>query len=629
MKKVLAALSTMLVIVLAACAPAAGKIVENGAPVPVAMAASSPSNAGAQSTMPLEYYSPLANAQYVSKNDSIILRYGPMLSLGELGRVKISILGVQSGAHPGNLALADDKRTVIFRPDQPFSPGEQVQVQVNSLRLDSGAVYQSLSYTFTVGTNQQAGAVASTAVPTSVPQSAFPNALTLPQDIPHFTISVNSPVTAAEGDIFVAPFFWAASTVGSYLLILDNNGQVVYYQSVANLLSAFDFKVLPSGYLTYYDLKDSVHVILDSNYQEIGTYSAQNGYTADLHDFIMTPDGYVFLMAYDTETVDMSKLVAGGNPKAAVTGLIVQELDPDQNVVFEWRSWDHFTFGDSTADLTKQQIDLVHGNGLALTSDGNLLVSSRNLNEITEVNVQTGDIIWRLGGKNSTFTFANDGGFAYQHNIGVLANGDITLFDNHGTDQAPTASRAVEYQLNLANKTATLVWEYTHNPPVFTDFMGDVQRLSDGNTLIGWGNAGQTGQQFAFGSITEVTPDNQVVFELTFDEPYVSYRAFRAPWASIPHTTPALDYTQDVGEITLAYSWNGATAVAAWDVYGGTSPQSMAVVDREVKTGFETQTNLAHLSPSICYFQVAALDGNGYELARSAIISIDTTQCPP
>ncbi len=47
-------------------------------------------------------------------------------------------------------------------------------------------------------------------------------------------------------------------------------------------------------------------------------------------------------MSYDPQMVDMSKIVPGGNPNATVTGLIVQEIDENKNVVFQWRSWDHF-----------------------------------------------------------------------------------------------------------------------------------------------------------------------------------------------------------------------------------------------------------------------------------------------
>ena len=35
----------------------------------------------------------------------------------------------------------------------------------------------------------------------------------------------------------------------------------------------------------------------------------------------------------------------------------------------------------------------------------------------------------------------------------------------------------------------SLVWEYRHNPPLFTPFVGTVQRLRDGSTLVGFAAA--------------------------------------------------------------------------------------------------------------------------------------------
>jgi len=379
--------------------------------------------------------------------------------------------------------------------------------------------------------------------------------------------------------------------------------------------------------MVYYDQKDSIHVIMDDHYKVVGTYSAQNGYTSDLHDFLMTPDGYVFLMIADEQTVDMSKEVRGGKKNADVTGLVIQQLDPHNNVIFQWRSWDHFAYSESTSSLTSDQIDLIHGNGLALTGDGNLLLSCRNLSSITKIDLQTGAIMWRFGGVKSDFKLVNDGGFHYQHDIAVLSNGDLTMFDNHGTDQSPATSRALQYQLDEVNQTATLVWSYIHNPPVFTDFMGNVQHMANGNTFIGWGSA-VVRNGYVFSSMTEVTPDNQVVFELAFDQPYVSYRAFRSPWLGMPDSAPDLAYTSHEGEFTLGYSWNGATEVDSWSLYGGISSQAMALIGQRAKVGFETQYNLSGLPPNECYFQVAAVDKNGKELARSEVLSTDLNICP-
>jgi len=86
---------------------------------------------------------------------------------------------------------------------------------------------------------------------------------------------------SGEGDIFVAPFYSAKSTVGSYLLILNGQGQIVYYQSVADDLAGFDFKEQPNGLLSYIDQKDSTIYLLNSHYQVVDSYRAGDGYVAE------------------------------------------------------------------------------------------------------------------------------------------------------------------------------------------------------------------------------------------------------------------------------------------------------------------------------------------------------------
>ena len=107
--------------------------------------------------LPLEYFSPLANAQYVSMGDTIILRYGPELTEEDIKGLNVSVSGIRSGLHGGKLILAGDSRTVIFKPDLPFSAGEQVMVEVNSLKMSSGVTYQALDYSLGSRPALQAG----------------------------------------------------------------------------------------------------------------------------------------------------------------------------------------------------------------------------------------------------------------------------------------------------------------------------------------------------------------------------------------------------------------------------------------------------------------------------------------
>ena len=584
-----------------------------------------------------QYYSPLKNAEYVSTGATIVVRYGPVLSAQNVAGVEFTVQGSKSGSHAGQVVLAEDHKTVIFKPTALFTPGEQVRVNINGLSLDGQTSYSPLSYTFTVAINQQPGDPGSSAGQSlpGDPRGAFSNFLTLPQNIPHYTVLQTSPDNG-EGDIFVAPFYWTKGTVGSYLLILNIQGQIVYYRSMADEEAGFDFKEQPNGLLSYFDQKDSTFFLMNSHYQVVDSYRAGDGYVADEHDFQILPDGNVLLMAYDAETVDMSKLILDPpdmgdilpdlKVNATVTGVVIQEIDPSKNVIFEWRSWDHFSFSDSTSSLADQNIDLVHANSLALTNDGNLLLSSRDQNEITKIDLQTGDIIWRLGGKENMFQFINSQPFAYQHDVRQLPNGDITVFDNHGTQQNPAPSNTLEYQIDEAKKTVTQVWSFTHIPPIFAQFMGDMQRLPDGNTFIDWGAPSQA-KGYAYVSMTEVAPDGSVLFDFTFDQPYASYRAYRFPWQGFPDDRPVLAFKFNEGGITLGYSWNGATEVAAYRIYGGNSPQSLALIEEQAKTDFETQSYLSNPPKDECYFQVAAVDKNGDEMARSKIISTNPS-CP-
>jgi hypothetical protein len=128
--------------------------------------------------------------------------------------------------------------------------------------------------------------------------------------------------------------------------------------------------------------------------------------------------------------------------------------------------------------------DLDHPNSIDFDSDGNYVVSFRNLGEIVKIDSRTGAVLWRLGGRQSDFVFVNDpeAGFSAQHSARMVGPGRLLLYDN-GWRHAPSETRAVEYALDLQAKTATLAWQYRSG--IFTPFMGSVQRLASGDTLLG------------------------------------------------------------------------------------------------------------------------------------------------
>jgi hypothetical protein len=267
---------------------------------------------------------------------------------------------------------------------------------------------------------------------------------------------------------------------------------------------------------------------MDSSYNIIDSLNMKNGYVADLHELVILENGHSLMMCYDNQPVSMDTVVPGGNPNAIVTGLVIQELDENKDVVFQWRSWDHFQITDATfdIDLTDSLVDYVHGNAIEMDYDGNLLISCRHMDEITKINRQAGNIIWRFGGEhceNNQFTLINDPtGFSHQHDIRRLPNGNLTLFDN-GNLHDPPFSRAVEYQLDEVNKFAFLITDYRNDPESYSPAMGNSQRLGNHNTLIGWGWAINP-------AITEVKANGSLTLSFSIPDTMLNYRAFKFPW---------------------------------------------------------------------------------------------------
>jgi hypothetical protein len=431
--------------------------------------------------------------------------------------------------------------------------------------------------------------------------------VTVPADFPGITVTVPAH-DVGEGYVLASNFVPGPPPyLGSYLLMLDNQGEPVYYQKLSGAGFVTDFRKLENGLLAYWD--QYVYHLLDNTYTEVYSVTASSGYFIDLHDLRLLPNGNYLYMIYDSKTVDMSQIVAGGYPTATVTGLIIQEQDPNKNVVFQWSSWDHFLITDTNQGLNVPLIDYVHGNALELDEDGNLLLSSRNLDEITKIDHQTGDIIWRLGGKRNQFTFAaapgitDDPHFYYQHDIRRLPNGHITLFDNHNL-HSPEVSRALEFVLDEVNKTATLVWEYRNTPDVFSGFMGNVQRLFNGNTMIGWGG-------YSTPALTELKPDGTKALEMSLSGGNVSYRALRFPWQGYPTWAPVLVIQQGSNSIRLTFSWNGATEIARYQIYAGNTAVPTTLIGEQLKSGFETSVNLVGIQTNYCFYRVMPIDKQG------------------
>ena len=481
-----------------------------------------------------KYVDPVPNAKFVKKETSIIIK--PEESIDKRSLLfpgAVNITGSLSGECGFSLVKSDDDAVIILKPLRHFRLGETITVKFNStIKNLNGKSIQKFSYTFEIqsreGEQMPLLGLVNELSTDEIKKLSNEHSNMNSSFFPMITVTLSD--NPSSGSIFLSNITLNSSISNTpYLLILNNNAQPVFSRQM--IYRVYDFNKQPNGNLTYYDQNRLKYFELSPSYSIIDSFYCGNGYSTDLHELRVLNNHHAFLLSYDRQIIDMRPIVPGGDSAALVTGLIIQEIDANKNVVFQWRSWDHFLITDAEhEDLTAHLIDYVHGNALEIENDGTILLSSRHLEEITKINRTTGEIVWRLGGKNNMFNFTNDPiRFSYQHGIRRLANGNIILYDN-GNYHIPNFSRAVEYSLNETTHTATLVWEYRNTPVIYGFAMGFAQRLDNGNTLISWGAASPT--------LTEVRPNGSKALQMTFSPGIFTYRAFKYDWNPVGLSEP-------------------------------------------------------------------------------------------
>ncbi len=347
---------------------------------------------------------------------------------------------------------------------------------------------------------------------------------------------------ATSGFIFTAPY--VLSPPYSYdhpQMILDKYGNTVYYRVFMNggiAATTADFKLQPNGLMSFYSPVLGRFYLMDSTFTVVDSVVAINGFDTDTHELQILPDGHYLILGRETRTMDLRGYHwfgpnhnLPGSATAQVTGVVVQELDQNKNLVFEWKGHDEFSFGDvdSVWLSSPSNVDWTHSNALERDYDGNILLSSRHLNEITKINRLNGNIIWRLGGKNNDFTFVNDTvGFTGQHDIRRHADGHISLWDN-GQFTDPPVGRALEYVLDETDMTAQVVFGYIQDSGMFSYAMGNHQRLTGNDHFLTYGFINPP-----YPMMVHIHNDSTKVMEIFGPPGYGCYRSFH--YDSLPFT---------------------------------------------------------------------------------------------
>jgi hypothetical protein len=310
----------------------------------------------------------------------------------------------------------------------------------------------------------------------------------------------------------------------SELIILNSSGHIDFDRrfSANYVANVTDFKPLEKDVYSYLVSLDQTNgckmkaQFLSSDGSELlQSVTKKLGEDLDCHDVILSPKGnYIFMFTRKS-------------PADEYVQPEISEYTKSGDLVFTWRLMDHFKI---PSDRTFEDSDPAHMSSISFTEDGYMLVSLRGLSEILKVNYSTGAVIDTISAKSWIFKNDTLGGFRGQHDVQALSGDRIILFDNGVVrTKSDRPSRAVEYKLDYKAKTATLIWEFRADFQNYQrEACGSVQRLDNGNTLIGWGLAGNLamGASNRYPIFTEVTTSGEKVRELVSPQNLVGYRVY-------------------------------------------------------------------------------------------------------
>ncbi len=443
------------------------------------------------------------------------------------------------------------------------------------------------------------------------------------------TVTPRDPSQLGPGYIMLGMFYDVSypPMVGqSGPLILDNHLQPVWFNPlpkdvVAGNLSEQNYNGKPvlswwQGVVDFTGATESGEdVFVDQHYRPIATLKSQNGWVLTLHEMVIHGND-AWVSANRNVPTNLSHY--GGAYNGAVIDSAVLEYDlRTGKLIRTWDALKHIPLSAVQVAIPPNSFpwDAYHVNSIAVPGDGTFLVSMRNTWGVYKVDINSGRILWTLGGRQSNFRFGPGAQFEWQHDARVYPGTSLmTVFDDHccqitgGEDThvpASGPSRGLVLRLNQSTHTATLVDQYLRGQGFDALYMGSIEPLSDGNEFVGWGSTPY---------FSEYTASGKLLLDAKLPGSDLSYRARRAAWVGLPTYPPVGAARQKAGGTTVYASWNGDTRGTSWRLLAGSGNGALGVVTTRPKTGFETAIPVGQ---GYSRFKVQALDASGRVIGSS------------
>lgn len=288
--------------------------------------------------------------------------------------------------------------------------------------------------------------------------------------------------------------------VPGYMFLIDGEGKLVSYQrnDYNFKVSKWTHKETLLGILS----NDTLHFTNGKKiieYDKFGNVlfeaeTDKNGIEKSFHHEIdLDEKGNIFTLVYDTREVDLTSV--GGKKKDTVKGDGILVLNHKGEKVWEWSVFDVMSPLEDKRIL-KTKNDWLHANSLFKDKQGNYIISFRNISQIWKINVQTGALIWKLGGLDSDFEMPENAIFSGQHNVRFNEKGELVLLDNGNLRFKPghkqisgklkildvnrvTQSRLLTLSLDTINKKVNISKVVNFPQKYFTHSQGSAEYIND------------------------------------------------------------------------------------------------------------------------------------------------------
>jgi hypothetical protein len=359
----------------------------------------------------------------------------------------------------------------------------------------------------------------------------------LPPNFPEYSFSGSTPESGFR--------LFMVQMRNQYAALFDRHGAPVWWYRFDG--EPNDAQLMPDGTIAFTPV-----VNLASNHFEIRTLTgrlirklaAVGTNNTDSHDLQLLPNGNYLLGTHRfIPGIDTARF--GGGKRTTLSTAEVQELAPDGSLVWSWRAWPRIALSETGRWWNRVlrdglPYDVHHWNS-AERRGNTILLSFRHLDAVYAVNRKTGRIIWKLGGERTRHSLEvlddprSEYPFGGQHDARFVDGNRITIFDNASLLDNPQP-RAVEYRIDPARGTATLLDEVTDPEVPRSIGFGSARRTPGGDWLIGWGPFGTEGL------VGNYSTDGQVESRLTTPGG-VTYRAnpVTGPGPSIARIRQVMD----------------------------------------------------------------------------------------